>query len=300
MKSAFGNWSDVRVFLAVLRSGSTLAASRGLGMAQPTVARRIDALEHETGLVLFERDTRGFHPTSAAAALAPQAEAMERAAIALAEAAADCRQSKPILITAFSKNFSPRITAIFSDFAMQHPGIRLEFLSSTRILDLMAGEADVALRISRSDPDPELIQRKISTAQFALYGARSYAREHGLPSGPEDYARHRFVSFVRRDVPAASDTWLRSHVPPDRIVTTFSEFEMMDMAVRGGAGLGVINLRLAEMDPDLIRCSDPIPELAARHQLLVSPDAYRRPEVRLFVSFFAPRYAEIFRTSSTS
>ncbi|MBT8425437.1 MAG: LysR family transcriptional regulator, partial [Silicimonas sp.] len=52
MKSEFRNWSDIRVFLAVIREGSTLAASRKLGVAQPTVARRIDALEHETGLIL--------------------------------------------------------------------------------------------------------------------------------------------------------------------------------------------------------------------------------------------------------
>ena len=56
MKSDFRDWSDVRVFLAVVRAGSTLAASKSLGMAQPTVARRIEALEHALGLVLFERD----------------------------------------------------------------------------------------------------------------------------------------------------------------------------------------------------------------------------------------------------
>ena len=42
MKGVFQNLSDVRVFLAVLRAGSTLAASKTLGMAQPTVARRIE------------------------------------------------------------------------------------------------------------------------------------------------------------------------------------------------------------------------------------------------------------------
>jgi DNA-binding transcriptional LysR family regulator len=39
MKSAFQNWADVRVFLAVMRTGSTLAAAKVLDMSQPTVAR---------------------------------------------------------------------------------------------------------------------------------------------------------------------------------------------------------------------------------------------------------------------
>ena len=77
MKSCFRNWSDIRVFLAVLKAGSTLAASRELGMAQPTVARRIDALEHALGVTLFERDTRGFHPTLAADQLVAFAETID-------------------------------------------------------------------------------------------------------------------------------------------------------------------------------------------------------------------------------
>lgn len=63
------NWSDISVFLTVCREGSTLAASKQLGVSQPTVARRIDALEHQLGLTLFERDTHGFKPTLTAKGL---------------------------------------------------------------------------------------------------------------------------------------------------------------------------------------------------------------------------------------
>src|SRR6056297_393960 len=102
MKSALGNWTDIRVFLAVLRAGSTLGAARSLGMAQPTVARRIDALEHGLHLELFRRDTRGFHPTPAALALREAAEAMERAAETLEGVARGARNAPdpPIRITA--------------------------------------------------------------------------------------------------------------------------------------------------------------------------------------------------------
>ena len=85
MKSAFQNWADVRVFLAVMRTGSTLAASKVLDMSQPTVARRIDALEHSFRLTLFERDTRGFRATQDAQRLLPHAEAVERAMVGLVD-----------------------------------------------------------------------------------------------------------------------------------------------------------------------------------------------------------------------
>lgn len=295
MKSAFRNWSDVRVFLAVLREGSTLAASRRLDMAQPTVARRIDALEHEIGLTLFERNTRGFHPTEVARALLPIAENFERAAEEFRDKAQGLKASRPIRVTAYQANFSPRITAIFSEFMALRPDVRFDFLPGVNMLDLMAGEADVALRITRSDIDPDLICRKISTARFSLFGSPGYAEKHGLPSSPDDLSGHRLLNFQRDDVPPAFHNWLVRHAAPDQIVMTFTEIELMHSAARAGQGLGLMNMRQVEGDPSLICCFDPPDELSAEHVLLVSPDAYRRAEVREFTKFFAPRYAALFK-----
>ncbi len=295
MKSAFRNWSDVRVFLAVMREGSTLAASRRLDIAQPTVARRIDALEHEIGLTLFERDTRGFHPTEVARALLPIAETFEKAAADFEDKAQGLKACRPIRVTANRANFSSRISAIFSDFVEQRPDVKFDFLPGSQVLDLMAGEADVALRITRSPIEPDLICRKISTARFSLFGSPSYAEKYGLPTSPDDLAGHRLLTFQRDDIPQVFHQWLLKYATPDQIVLSFSETDMMHSAIRAGRGLGIANLKMAEGDPSLICCFDPPEELSAEHVMLVSPDAYRRPEVREFTKFFAPRYAALFK-----
>ena len=49
------DWNDLRYFLAVARTGSTLAAGRALRVSQTTAARRVTALEESLGLVLFDR-----------------------------------------------------------------------------------------------------------------------------------------------------------------------------------------------------------------------------------------------------
>jgi DNA-binding transcriptional LysR family regulator len=298
MKSAFRNWSDVRVFLAVMREGSTLAASRTLGIAQPTVARRIDALEHEIGLLLFDRNTRGSRPTEAARNLMPEAEALEAAAERLAAKVRDLTQVRPIRITAFSANLASRVADIFSEFCARHPEVLLEFLPGVKPLDLAAGEADVALRISWSKQDPDLICRRISTARFTLYGAPSYAKRHGLPLAPADMGRHTLFSFQREDVPPIFHEWLLKFVPPSAIVRSFREISLLDAAIRAGQGLGIMNLRTAETDEKagtLLRCFEPPEELSAAHMVLVSPQAYRRREVQTFTKFFTPRYAALFK-----
>ena len=42
------NWDDLRYFLAVARAGSLSAAGRTLGVSQPTVSRRLAAMEART------------------------------------------------------------------------------------------------------------------------------------------------------------------------------------------------------------------------------------------------------------
>jgi DNA-binding transcriptional LysR family regulator len=295
MENGFRSWSDVRIFLAVVREGSTLAASRKLGIAQPTVARRIEALEHEVGLILFERDTRGFRPTEGARSLLPLAEGIEAAAANFAERAGDLTRPRPIRITAYSANFSPNVTRIFAECSALHPGIEFEFLPGVKILNLAKGEADIALRITWNDPDPNLICRKISTARFALYGSRGYAEARGLPDSSGDLRGHRFVSFQRKDVAPKFHAWLLQYVLPEQIVMCCSEIDLAQAAIRSGHGLGIMNVRLAEADEGLIRCFDPPEELSAQHLMLIAPEAYRRPEVRAFTRFFAPRYAAIFK-----
>src|SRR5689334_13366196 len=78
---------DLSIFVAVARCGSTLAASKQLGMGQSTVSRRIEALEEHLGLTLFEKLPSGYVLTDAVRALLPQAEQVEQA-VAKVESAA--------------------------------------------------------------------------------------------------------------------------------------------------------------------------------------------------------------------
>src|SRR6476660_4694241 len=66
-------WSDWRVFLAVARQGSTLAAGRSLRLSQSTAARRVTALEEALGVKLFERRAHGYRLTQAGDAVLPLA-----------------------------------------------------------------------------------------------------------------------------------------------------------------------------------------------------------------------------------
>ncbi len=297
MNSSFHNWSDVRVFLAVLRTGSTLAASKQLGMAQPTVARRIDALEHALRLTLFDRDTRGFRPTKDALRLTTTAEKIEASIEAFeGEAENSVRASLlPIRITMPRTNFSTNFSAIISDFCAEYPGVHFEFISTYDVLDLSGGEADVAIRISKKIDDERLICRKLTTVTASLYASQGYADRNGIPTSESDFKGHTFVVYDRFSGSLGVNQWLMERIEKSQVVSTCSDAEAMIAAIKTGIGIGIVSTSMAKDDGTLLRCIVPPEGTSASSWLLISPDAYRRPEVKAFSAFFAPRYKAIFK-----
>lgn len=290
------DWSDIRVFLAVFREGSTLAASRKLSISQPTVARRIDALEHGLGLTLFERDTRGFRPTQAAKELLAKAERMEASAAELEEAALKARKagSRPIRITAPRRNFSPTFSAIVSEFCLEHPGVRFELISSYEILDLVAGEADIAIRIAKRVTDDRLICTKLTDVKATLYASRGYAERRGLPASPEEFAGHSFVIYDPPPKTMTLNGWLLDRISPDQIVARCGDVESVTASIEAGLGIGPCTVAFATDYPSLVRCFDPPEGTDVHSWLAISPEAYKRPEVRAFAAFLAPRFRKAY------
>ena len=65
---------DLRLVQAITRTGAVGTAARELRISQPSASQRLSRLERLCGAKLFERDTRGAHPTPAGAELARRAD----------------------------------------------------------------------------------------------------------------------------------------------------------------------------------------------------------------------------------
>jgi DNA-binding transcriptional LysR family regulator len=72
--SAMIDVQRLRVFRAVVASGSVQAAADHLGYTPSAVSQQLSALQRETGLVLFEKAGRGISPTPTAKVLAAESE----------------------------------------------------------------------------------------------------------------------------------------------------------------------------------------------------------------------------------
>src|SRR5690606_4524600 len=142
-------WDDQRAFLAVIEEGSLSGAARRLGVAQPTVRARIEALERTLGTVLFTRSVNGLAPTEQARALADPARAMARASEAFVRAAAAPPGEIAGTVRVSVSDFVgvEVLPPMLASLREAHPRIVIEMSLSNALADLLEQEVDLAVRM---------------------------------------------------------------------------------------------------------------------------------------------------------
>jgi DNA-binding transcriptional LysR family regulator len=161
------SWEDAQTFLAVAEERSFSAASALLGVGQPTISRRIAALEGRLGCQLFTRGKRGTELTDAGARLLPAAEQMARWAGEFGRLAQGAEENPAgtVRIAAPPGLAAEMLAPLAAIAREQLPEIRLEVLASVDYVDLSRGGADLAIR-TRESHEPELAT--IHSAEFEI------------------------------------------------------------------------------------------------------------------------------------
>jgi DNA-binding transcriptional LysR family regulator len=242
-------WELYRSFLAVVRERSLSGAARSLGLTQPTLGRHIDALEAALGASLFTRSQRGLMPTAAASALVPHAEAMANAANALLRAASGEAEEErgSVRITASEMIGAEVLPALLAQFREAHPHIVVELVLSNRSEDLLAREADVAVRMVKPTQGA-LVARKLGVVHLGLHAHPDYAKRHGLPKTVvELQTQHALIGFDRapsmRRVPKLGIAISRE-LFAFRCDSDLGQYA----ALRAGVGIGFCQVALARRD----------------------------------------------------
>jgi DNA-binding transcriptional LysR family regulator len=168
------SWNDAQLFLAIAETGSLSGAAKKLALGQPTISRRLAALEYALGSALFRRSVEGTSPTHAGERLLGPAKKMAEWAGELDRAAqANTGAPQGIVRVTASPFFCADFMAPFAAFlAKKNAGIRLELLASMAYLDLARGEADLALRM-KAPTDADLVLLHTHEVKNAVYVSKT-------------------------------------------------------------------------------------------------------------------------------
>ena len=275
------DWNDLRFFLAVARTGSTLAAGRSLKVAQATVSRRITMLEEALGTPLFVRSPSGYTLSVRGQAMLPHAERVEREVEALQNsvAAEGRRLSGTVRLTTVESAANVWLMPAIAAFRAKHPAVVAEIIVDDRTLDIARGEADIAIRFGNPPQDESLVIRRIVELHESVYVHRDLANELGIPNSYDGLTRFPFVGMAGTGV-GQIERWVDSLGPDMQIVHRANTLSSVISAVRAGMGAAVMPCLIGDTHGNLVRLFPPIPELTTPGWLVTSAAARQQPHVR--------------------
>lgn len=248
------DWDGAQAFLAVLREGSLSGGARALGLAQPTVRHRIDALERALGVALFTRSPGGLAPTDTALALAGQVEAMAHAADAMARLASGAvdRVAGTVRLSASEVIAVEVLPSLVARLRVRHPDLVLALSPTNRNEDVLRREADIAVRMVPPGQDG-LAARRIGAVEIGLFAHADHLARTGMPRGLADVAAAGLIG-LERDT-SLSRALLAQGSPLARATMIFrSDNHLAHLAaLRAGVGFGLCQVPLAARDPALVR-----------------------------------------------
>ncbi|SMF53213.1 LysR family transcriptional regulator, glycine cleavage system transcriptional activator [Tistlia consotensis] len=192
----------LQAFDAVARAGNLAGAAQRLGITPSAVSHRIRGLEQELGLDLLRRTPAGLRLTEAGRRYRAEVEgAFDRLARATDELLGPAA-ARPLTISLTAEVGTRWLMPRFPRFVERHPEIETAILSSYRVADLAAGEADLALRHGTGDWPGLRAEPILRFGVSPLCAPALAARLAGL--GP---AAALARSTLIRDVEADNDDW---------------------------------------------------------------------------------------------
>ena len=189
---------SLALFACVVDEGSFSAAGRTLGLTPSAVARAVDRIEARLGVRLLLRSTRALTLTAEGQAYLLAARRILADLDDAEQQIAD--QGAPrgrLRISAALAHGRLCIVPLLGDFARAYPHILIDIALTDTLVDVAAGQADVAIRFGPL-ADSGLTARKLGQSGRVIVASPDYLARAGTPRVPEDLLAHNCLSFSFR------------------------------------------------------------------------------------------------------
>jgi len=253
----------LEAFVHVLESGSFSAAAKRLGTTQPTVSKRIAALEQTFGTPLFLRTTRRLSPTEEAGRIYDQARGILET---FDRARAIARNARPeptgTLVASVPASLGRHLfMPVASEFLRLYPEVSLDLRLSERQVNLVEEGVELALRIGALT-DNSLRKRTLGRVRRHAVASPAYLHQRPMPQDPGELAEHVCIGYSRFGSPTE---WVFEgeygrHVVKVECRIRLNDADTLQTAVLEGMGVAILPNWLVQ------------PKLASGELEIVLPD----------------------------
>lgn len=268
------DWDDLRTFLTIARYGTLSAAARALGVAQPTMGRRLAAMEERTGARLLQRHPGRFALTPLGETVLGNAERIEAEVLAAERAITgrDAALEGVVRLTTVDTLAARIVTPALAALQCRHPGILIELVPDTRSLSLSRREADIALRMSRFEGH-EVVARRAGRLAMGIYATPEWRDRIGTE-------QVRLISVLDDQAHLPEAKWLLEIFPDAVVGFRSNSREVQLQTALAGGGVAALARYRADAEPGLVRLCHDRPPLVRDIWLGVHSDMRHMPRMR--------------------
>jgi DNA-binding transcriptional LysR family regulator len=182
---------DLRIFARVAAIRSLSAVGTELGLTPGTISKRIQALESDLRVRLFNRTTRSIRITEEGMTFLAHVERilldLEKARASIGDNLA--RPQGKLKISACGSIGRAFVAPAICGFMRAYPDIAIQVDLGDRLVNLQAEGYDAAIRTGVLS-DSGLIAIRLAPDRQVVVASPAYLEIHGRPRTPEDLARH--------------------------------------------------------------------------------------------------------------
>ncbi|WP_413491868.1 LysR substrate-binding domain-containing protein [Morganella psychrotolerans] len=230
---------EMRVFIAVVDSGSITAAAAQSGLTVSATSRALLRLEEKMNSTLVLRTTRRLKLSEEGAIFLHKA----RDVVQLAQEAEDVlmnHQQIPsgiLRVDASTPFLIHVITPLVAQFNELYPQIRLELTNYEGVINLLEKQTDIAFRIGAL-ADSSLHATLLGHSRLRILASPRYLQQYGEPKTPQELTQHRLLGFTS---PESLNEWPLFHDDKKGLKITpsiaASSGEILCNLTRQGAGI---------------------------------------------------------------
>ncbi|QXI14666.1 LysR family transcriptional regulator [Pseudomonas zeae] len=189
--------TELEVVLAVARRSSFRGAAQELGMSTTAVSSAVAGLEARLKVRLFNRSTRSVALTDIGqryvARIAP-ALAQIKSAGEEASAGPD-EPSGTLRINAPHGAAYLLLDPLLKQYAQRYPEVRIDIVSESSMVDIIAGGFDAGIRLAESVPQDMIAVALSGDIRMLVVATPEYLERQGVPEHPRDLLTHRSIGM---------------------------------------------------------------------------------------------------------
>jgi DNA-binding transcriptional LysR family regulator len=189
---------EFRAFLAVVETGSFLAAATNLNVARATLRRRVEALEARAGVPLLERSARGVVVTPAGSLLASRGRLVVQEATALVASVREIgREPVGVLRIALPVGLPPYVlTPLFDALRSAYPRLAIQLRISDDPLAGSHEDIDLMAHFGATGPSGSWLSYELVRMREWLLASSDYLERRGTPGSIEALGGHELLSWL--------------------------------------------------------------------------------------------------------